>query len=114
MVETPDKIPLPGLAGNGWVQRRIQNHLGLLERRQLMKVAQELEESYFDCLPQGVRIVVYTSSMEPINYAVANDRTEPAHCVANASGTPSASATSSHTEMPRTRAWQCPDESVAR
>src|SRR4029434_407778 len=46
MVETPDKIPLPGLVGNGWVQRRIQNHLGLLERRQLMKVAQELEESY--------------------------------------------------------------------
>src|SRR5215510_13786233 len=46
MVKTPDKIPLPGLAGNGWVQRRIQNHLGLLERRQLMKVAQELEESH--------------------------------------------------------------------
>ena len=46
MVETPDKITLPGLAGNGWVQRRIQNHLGLLERRQLMKVAQELEESH--------------------------------------------------------------------
>src|SRR5215471_11319278 len=46
MVETPDKIPLSGLARNGWVQRRIQNHLGLLERRQLMKVAQELEESH--------------------------------------------------------------------
>src|SRR5215475_1209282 len=46
MVETPDKITLSGSAGNGWVQRRIQNHLGLLERRQLMKVAQELEESH--------------------------------------------------------------------
>src|SRR5262245_65610596 len=46
MVETPDKITRPGLAGNGWVQRRIQNHLGLLERRQLMKVAQELEVSH--------------------------------------------------------------------
>src|SRR5215471_15530689 len=46
MVETPDKIPLPGLAGNGRVQRRIQDHLGLLKRRQLMKVAQELKEAH--------------------------------------------------------------------
>ena len=45
MVETPDKITLPGLAGNGWVQRRIQNHLSLRKRRQLMKVAQELQEA---------------------------------------------------------------------
>src|SRR5215831_14007141 len=52
MVETPDKITLPGLAGNGRVQRRTQNHLGLLERRQLMKVAQELEESY---IPRQIR-----------------------------------------------------------
>jgi hypothetical protein len=45
VVQTFDKIALSGSAGNGRVQRRIQNHLGLLERRQLMKVAQELEES---------------------------------------------------------------------
>jgi len=41
MVETPDKISLPGLAGNGRVSRSIHDHLGLLKRRQLMKVAQE-------------------------------------------------------------------------
>src|SRR5215470_6533548 len=46
MVETPDKITLLGLAGNGWVSRRIQDHLGLLKRRQLMKVAQELKEAH--------------------------------------------------------------------
>src|SRR4029434_1585374 len=46
MVETPDKITLPGLAGNGRVSRRIQDHLGLLKRRQLMKVAQELKEAH--------------------------------------------------------------------
>src|SRR4029453_17476066 len=46
MVETPDKITLPGLAGNGRVSRRIQDHLGLLTRRQLMKVAQELKEAH--------------------------------------------------------------------
>jgi len=42
VVQTPDKITLPGLAGHGRVSRRIQDHLGLLERRELMKVAQEL------------------------------------------------------------------------
>jgi hypothetical protein len=41
-----DKIALSGSAGNGRVQHCIQNHLGLLERCQLMKVAQELEESH--------------------------------------------------------------------
>src|SRR4029453_13934785 len=46
MVETPDKITLPGLAGNGRVQRSIQDHLRLLKRRQLMKVAQELKEAH--------------------------------------------------------------------
>src|SRR4029453_14318013 len=46
MVETPDKIPLPGLAGNGRVSRSIQDHLGLLKRCQLMKVAQELKEAH--------------------------------------------------------------------
>jgi len=46
MVETPDKITLPGLAGNGWVERSIQDHLGLLKGRQLMKVAQELKEAH--------------------------------------------------------------------
>src|SRR5215470_6810253 len=52
MVQTFDKIALSGSAGNGRVQRRTQNHLGLLERRQLMKVAQELEESY---IPRQIR-----------------------------------------------------------
>src|SRR5215468_5173674 len=46
MVETPDKITLPGLAGNGRVERRLQDHLGLLKRRQLTKVPQELEEAH--------------------------------------------------------------------
>ena len=46
MVQTLDKIALSGSAGNGRVQRRIHNHLGLLERRQVIKVAQELEESH--------------------------------------------------------------------
>jgi hypothetical protein len=69
---------------------------------------------YFDCLPQEVRIVVYTSSTEPIGCAVSNDRNEPVHCVAVASDTPAASATSSHTETPRARSWQCPAESAAR
>ena len=51
MVETPDKIPLPGLASNGRVSRRRQDHLGLLKRRQLMNVAQELQEAH---LPRQV------------------------------------------------------------
>src|SRR5262244_1864922 len=46
MVETPDNITLLGLAGNGRVSRRIHNHLGLLKRCQLMKVAQELKETH--------------------------------------------------------------------
>src|SRR5215813_10218513 len=46
MVETPDKITLSGLVGNGRVQRCIQDHLGLLKRCQLMKVAQELKEAH--------------------------------------------------------------------
>ena len=46
MVETPDEITLPGLAGNGRVERSIHDHLGLVTRRQLMKVAQELEASH--------------------------------------------------------------------
>ena len=52
MVQALDKIALSGAAGNGRVQRRIQNHLSLLECRQLMKVAQELEESH---LPRQIR-----------------------------------------------------------
>ena len=44
MVETPDKITLPRSARDGRVQRRIQDHLGLLKRRQLTKVPQKLEE----------------------------------------------------------------------
>jgi hypothetical protein len=46
VAQTRDKFPLFGPAGNGWVQRRIQNQLGLLKRRQPMKVAQELEEAH--------------------------------------------------------------------
>ena len=52
MVQTFDKITLSGSAGNGRVQRRMQHHLSLLERRQLMKVAQELEESH---IPRQIR-----------------------------------------------------------
>ena len=46
MVQALDKIALSGFAGDGWIQRCIQDHLGLLKRRQLVKVAQELEEPY--------------------------------------------------------------------
>ena len=46
MVQAPDKIALSGFARDGRIQRGIQNHLGLLKRRQLMKVAQELEEPH--------------------------------------------------------------------
>ena len=44
MVERLHKISLSGPARDGRVQRRIQNELGLLKRRQLVKVAQELKE----------------------------------------------------------------------
>ena len=44
MVQRPDKFSPPRFAGNGRVQRRIQDHLRLLKRRQLTKVAQELKE----------------------------------------------------------------------
>ena len=60
MVETPDKVTLPGLAGNGRVSRSIQDHLGLLKRCQLTKVAQELKcdplverELWFPGRPRG-------------------------------------------------------------
>lgn len=46
MVECFDKVALYRLARNGWVQRRIQDHLGLLKGRQLMKVAKELKEAH--------------------------------------------------------------------
>jgi hypothetical protein len=44
VVQAPDKIALSGFARDGRVQRGIQDHLGLLKRRQLRKVAQELKE----------------------------------------------------------------------
>src|SRR5262249_17293162 len=69
---------------------------------------------YFDCLPQEVRIVVYTNPMEPIGYAVSSGRSAQAHCVASAFDAPSAYATSSHTEMPRARSSQCLGESGVR
>jgi hypothetical protein len=55
VVQTFDKIALSGPAGHGRVQRRIQNHLDLLERRQLRKVAQALEESH---IPWQMRFVL--------------------------------------------------------
>src|SRR5262252_743371 len=44
VVQAPNKIALSGFARDGRVQRGIQDHLGLLKRRQLIKVAQELKE----------------------------------------------------------------------
>ena len=44
MVQAPDKIALSGFARDGRVQRGIQDHLSLLKRRQVIKVAQELKE----------------------------------------------------------------------
>ena len=46
MVQTCDEFPLFGRARNSWIERRIQDHLGLLERRELMPVAQELKEPH--------------------------------------------------------------------
>ena len=60
MVQAPDKITPPRSARDSRVQRRIQNHLGLLKRRQLIKVAQELKcdplverELWFPGRPRG-------------------------------------------------------------
>lgn len=44
MVETSDKITLPGLVRNGRIQGRRQNQLRLLEGVLLTKVPQELKE----------------------------------------------------------------------
>ena len=44
MIQAPDKITLPALLATV-VQLRIQDHLNLLKRRQLTKVAQELKEA---------------------------------------------------------------------
>ena len=44
MVQVPDKIALSGFVRDGRIQRGIQDHLGLLKRRQPVKVAQELKE----------------------------------------------------------------------
>ena len=45
MVQAPDKITPPRSARDGRVQRRTQDHLSLLKRRPLTKVAQELQEA---------------------------------------------------------------------
>jgi hypothetical protein len=45
VVQAPDKIALSGFARDGRVQRGIQDHLGLLKRRQLIKVAQALKDN---------------------------------------------------------------------
>src|SRR4029450_7774995 len=42
-VQAPPTIALSGFARDGRVQRGIQDHLGLLKCRQLIKVAQELK-----------------------------------------------------------------------
>src|SRR5262245_56868781 len=52
VVQTCDKIALSDPASKGRIQRRIQHHLGLLARRQLMKVAQELAASH---IPRQMR-----------------------------------------------------------
>ena len=69
---------------------------------------------YFDCLRGCSRIAFYVSPTGPIGYAVSSDRSEQAHCVASASGTPSAYATSSRTETPRARSQRCLGESAVR
>lgn len=67
---------------------------------------------YFDCLSRKLSTVVYVCSMEPIGYAVSNDRSGQAHCAASASGVQPTSATSCRTETPRARSPRCPGESV--
>ena len=49
VVQAPDKIALSGFARDGRIQRSIQNHLGLLKRRQLIKVAQEMNYPAASC-----------------------------------------------------------------
>ena len=46
VIQTRDEFPLFGPPRNGWVQRCIPDHLGLLKRRQLMKVTQKLKEAH--------------------------------------------------------------------
>jgi hypothetical protein len=46
VVQTCANIALTGSAGTGGVQRRIQHHFGLLERRQVMQGAQALEAAH--------------------------------------------------------------------
>ena len=60
MVQAPDKFALSGFARDGRIQRGIQDHLGLLTRRQLTKVAEELKcdplverELWFPGRPRG-------------------------------------------------------------
>jgi len=62
--------------------------------------------------PRKLRTVVYVCSMEPIVYAVSNDRSEPTHGAANASGVRPTSATSCCTETPRARSPRCPGASA--
>ena len=45
MIEPPDKITFPGLASQGRVSRRLQDHLGLLNRRPLRQGAPERQEA---------------------------------------------------------------------
>jgi hypothetical protein len=45
MVQVRDELPLSRSACKGWVESRVHDQLGLLKRRQLTKVPQELEEA---------------------------------------------------------------------
>jgi hypothetical protein len=45
VVQAPNKITCPRSARDGRVQRRIQDHLSLLKRIELPKVAQELKKA---------------------------------------------------------------------
>jgi hypothetical protein len=56
MVQAPDKITPPRFARDSRVQRRIQDHLSLLKRRQLTKVAQELKEAHIHLLYAPVTV----------------------------------------------------------
>ena len=52
MVKAPHKIAFFGPARDGRVQRRVQDEFGLFKRRQLVKVAQELQEPQ---IPRQIR-----------------------------------------------------------
>ena len=68
MIQTRDKITLSGPARNGWVQHRIQDHLGLLKRRQLTIVAQELRESHVPGAQTWPRSPLHQLGVKPTGF----------------------------------------------